>query len=326
LDPERRKQAANEPLLVVILGPTASGKTALSLALAQKFNGEIVNCDSLAMVREFDIGTAKPSAAERELVPHHLLNMVEPTQAMTAGEYARLAREALKEINLRGHLPIIVGGTGLYLRALLEGLFPGPQRSEEVRQRLRDSAAKWGTDRGTDNGADHLHRMLRRLDPAAAEKVHGNDTPKLIRAIEVCLFSRQKMSELWRLGRDPLSGFRILRLGLDCDRAALYTRINQRAERMFDTGLVEETHHLLQKYGAAARPLASLGYKQAAQFLRGEITREQAIQAAQQAHRNYAKRQMTWFRREPAVQWLKGFGDDPQINDQALRLVLAANR
>jgi tRNA dimethylallyltransferase len=318
LDPERRELSPNEPLLLVILGPTASGKTALSLALAQKFGGEIVNCDSLAMVREFDVGTAKPSAAERGLVPHHLLNVVEPTQYVTAGEYARLAREVLKEINLRGRLPIIVGGTGLYLRALLEGLFSGPQRSEDFRQRLRESAAK--------RGADHLHQMLRRLDSAAAEKVHGNDTPKLIRAIEVRLASRQKISELWQMGRDPLRGFRILRLGLDPDRAALYERINQRAQRIFEIGLVEETHQLLQKYGAEARPLASLGYKQAVQFLHGEITREQAIQAAQQAHRNYAKRQMTWFRREPAVQWLRGFGDDPQIHEEALRLVAAANR
>ena len=159
MDPERRELSPNEPLLLVILGPTASGKTALSLALAQKFGGEIVNCDSLAMVREFDVGTAKPSAAERGPATaealNHLLNVVEPTQYVTAGEYARLAREVLKEINLRGRLPIIVGGTGLYLRALLEGLFSGPQRSEDFRQRLRESAAK--------RGADHLHQMLRRL-------------------------------------------------------------------------------------------------------------------------------------------------------------------
>jgi tRNA dimethylallyltransferase len=299
-----------EPPLVVILGPTASGKTTLSLTLAQKFDGEIVNCDSIAMVREVDIGTAKPSAAERKVVPHHLLDAVEPMQYITAGEYARQARQVLKEINLRRHLPVIVGGTGLYLRALLEGLFPGPQRSEELRERLRESAAN--------RGSDHLHRILRRLDRAAAEKIHANDLPKLIRAIEVCLASRQKMSELWRQGRDSLVGFRILRLGLDPDRAALYARINQRARRMFEAGLIEETQQLVQKYGTAARPLLSLGYKQAVQSLRGELTREQAIQAAQQAHRNYAKRQMTWFRREPDVQWLKGFGDDKPIQTAAV--------
>ncbi len=310
-----RETAEPEPLLVVILGPTASGKTALSVELAQRFNGEIVNCDSVAMVREFDIGTAKPSAAERERAPHHLFDAVDPTNYVTAGEYARQARQVLQEINQRRHLPIVVGGTGLYLRALVEGLFPGPQRSEELRERLRETAAS--------RGSDYLHRILRRLDRAAATKVHANDFPKLIRAIEVCLASRQKMSDLWQQGRDPLRGFRILRLGLDPDRSALYERINQRARRMFETGLIQETQHLLQKYGTSARPLASLGYNQASQLLRGELTQEQAIQAAQQAHRNYAKRQMTWFRREPEVRRLRGFGDDPQIQQEALRCVAA---
>jgi tRNA dimethylallyltransferase len=310
---EHRETAVSLPLLVVFLGPTASGKTALSLALAQKFDGEIVNCDSVAMVREFDIGTAKPTAEERARAPHHLFDCIDPTEYMTAGEYARQARQALAEISERDHLPIVVGGTGLYLRALLEGLFPGPQRSEELRERLRESAAR--------RGSDHVHRVLRRLDRTAAEKVHANDIPKLIRAIEVCLASRQKMSELWQQGRDPLQGFRILRVGLDPDRAALYERINERARQMFEAGLVEETKTLLQKYGPTTRSLESLGYKQAAQFLRGKLNREQAIQSAQQAHRNYAKRQMTWFRREPDVTWLKGFGDDLKIQREALQRV-----
>jgi tRNA dimethylallyltransferase len=299
-----------DPLLVVVLGPTASGKTALSLALAECFHGEIVNCDSVAMYREFDLGTAKPTPAERARVPHHLLDCVAPTSRITAGEYARQARQVLEEIKTRGHLPIVVGGTGLYLRALLDGLFPGPERSDELRARLRERAAS--------RGSSYLHRILRRLDPAAAAKIHANDTPKLIRAVEVCLASRQKMTELWQQGREALTGFRILRLGLDPDRAALYDRINRRAEQMFDTGLIKETQHLLEIYGADAWPLSSLGYKQAVQFLRGELTREQAIQAAQQAHRNYAKRQMTWFRREPEVSWLRGFGDDEQIQSEAI--------
>ncbi len=298
-----------EPLLVVVLGPTASGKTALSLALAERFHGEIVNCDSVAMYREFDLGTAKPTPSERARAPHHLLDCVPPTSHMTAGEYARQTRQVLEEIKARGHLPIVVGGTGLYLRALLEGLFPGPQRSEELRERLRE--------RNASRGSNYLHRILRRLDRAAAEKIHGNDTPKLIRAIEVCLASREKMTELWQRGRDPLRGFRILRLGLDPDRQALYDRINRRAQQMFDAGLLEETGRLLEKYGDEASPLSSLGYKQAVQFLRRELTREQALQAAQQAHRNYAKRQMTWFRREPEVHWLRGFGDAAQIRRAA---------
>ena len=288
----------------------------MSLALAERFGGEIVNCDSVAMYREFEIGTAKPSPAERARVPHHLLDFVDPAHYITAGEYARLARKVIADINFRGHLPIVVGGTGLYLRALLEGLFPGPQRSEELRDRLRERAA------ARDPG--YLHRILSRLDRAAAEKIHANDTPKLIRAIEVCLSSRHKMTELWQQqGRDPLRGFRILRLGLDPERNALYDRINRRAQRMFDAGLVEETQNLLQKYGASVRPLASLGYKQAVQFVRGELTREQALRAAQQAHRNYAKRQLTWFRREPEVNWLHGFGDDPSSQHDAYQATTA---
>jgi tRNA dimethylallyltransferase len=310
----RTQGESAESLLVVILGPTASGKTALSLALAKKFSGEIVNCDSVAMYREFDIGTAKPSTAERARAPHHLIDCVDPTEHVTAGQYARQARQVLEEIKSRQHLPIVVGGTGLYLRALLEGLFPGPQRSEELRERLRERAAH--------RGSEYLHRILIRLDRAAAEKIHSNDTPKLIRAIEVCLASRQKMTELWKEGRDPLRGFRILRLGLDPDRAALYARINERAVLMFEQGLIDETKRLLEKYGDAPWPLSSLGYKQAVQLLRGEVTREQALQAAQQGHRNYAKRQLTWFRREPNVTWLKGFGDDAQVQEQALAKVL----
>ncbi len=179
-----------EPLLVVIIGPTASGKTALSLALAERFHGEIVNCDSVAIYREFDLGTAKPTSSERVRAPHHLLDCVSPASHITAGEYARQARKVLEEIKAREHLPIVAGGTGLYLRALLEGLFPGPQRSEELRERLRELAAS--------RGSNYLHRLLRRLDRAAAEKIHANDTPKLIRAVEVCLASRQKMTELWQ--------------------------------------------------------------------------------------------------------------------------------
>ncbi|MFZ0199132.1 MAG: tRNA (adenosine(37)-N6)-dimethylallyltransferase MiaA [Candidatus Sulfotelmatobacter sp.] len=308
-----------EPLLAVVVGPTASGKTALSLALAARFHGEIVNCDSVAMYREFDIGTAKPTAAERARVPHHLLDCVEPTDHITAGEYARQARQVIDEIESRNHLPVVVGGTGLYLRALLDGFFPGPQRSEELRERLRE--------RATSRGCGYLHRILRRLDSAAAEKIHANDTPKLIRAIEVCLSSRQKMTELWQQhGRDPLRGFRILRLGLDPERQALYERINRRAQQMFDSGLIEETKRLLEKYGDAVVPLSSLGYRQAVQFLRGELTREQAVQSAQQVHRNYAKRQMTWFRREPGVQWLRGFGDEAQVQGTAETTFSARSR
>ncbi len=318
----RLSKANREPLVVVVLGPTASGKTALALAIARRFGGEIVNCDSVAMYREFEIGTAKPSVAERAEVAHHLVDCVDPLAEVSAGEYARQARQILREIaaredERRRHLPIVSGGTGLYLRALVEGLFPGPQRSEELRDKLRA--------RAEERGSDHLHRILRRLDVAAAKRIHANDVPKVIRALEVCLASRQtsrlNMTELWQQGREPLRGFRILRLGLNPEREVLYARINQRAAKMFDEGLIAETEKLLAKYGDRARPLTSLGYKPAVQFLRGELDRESALAAAQQAHRNYAKRQITWFRREPDVHWLAGSGDDLAIQAKGIAMI-----
>src|SRR5581483_6616974 len=217
------------------------------------------------------------------------------TSFVTAGDYARMARQTLDQIRLRGNLAVVVGGTGLYLRALLDGLFHGPERSEALRERLRRRAA--------DRGPHHLWRVLRRLDLSAAEKIHAHDTPKLIRAIEVCLASRQKMTDLWKQGRESLQGYRIMRLGLNPAREALYQRINRRAQQMFACGLLEETRELSHRYGELATPLQSLGYKQALQCIRGELSLEAAIKAAQQAHRNYAKRQMTWFRREPDTTW-----------------------
>ena len=301
--------------LVVILGPTASGKTALSLALAAHFAGEIVSCDSVAIYRDLLIGTAKPSAQERAQAPHHMLDLVAPEEPFTAGDYARLARQVLVEIAARGHLPIIAGGSGLYLRALLEGLFAGPQRSEQLRERLRR--------RAREKASGYLHRVLARLDRAAAPAIHPNDTPKLVRALEVCLLARRPMSQLWLTGRQPLSGFRILRLGLNPERSQLYSRINQRARQMFAAGLVDETRSLLERYPDCPPVLNSLGYRQAAQYLAGELTLEEAIAAAQQGHRNNAKRQMTWFRREPEVCWLEGFGDDPLIQQKCLERVAA---
>jgi len=301
-----------EPLLVVILGPTGSGKTAFSVALGQRFDGEIVSCDSVAVYSGLEIGSAKPSAAQRKQVPHHLLDVVAPDAFYTAGDYARVARDAIAAIAGRGRLPIVTGGTGLYLRALLQGLFPGPRRSSELRERLLRRAEA--------QGPAYLHRILKRLDPASAARIHANDLAKVMRAIEVTIAGARPMSEAWKEGRQALTGYRVLRLGLDPERAQLYERINTRAAAMFAQGLIEETRALLARYGSSPA-LDSLGYRQAAQYLAGALTLEQAIAAASQGHRNYAKRQLTWFRREPGVLWFNGFGDDLSIQTEAESLV-----
>ncbi len=302
----------NKPLIVLV-GPTASGKTSLALRLAEEFNGEIVSCDSVAVYREMEIGTAKPSREERALIQHHMIDIAWPDQACTAGNYSRQAREALAGISARCRLPIVAGGTGLYLRALIDGLFAAPPQKPGQRERLRKLA--------TTRGPAYLHRMLTRLDTAAAAAIHVNDVPKVIRAIEVSLAAEEPLTQQWQKGRDALTGYGILRLGLNPPRARLYERINQRAAAMFDRGLIEETERLIARYGADCRPLTSLGYAEAAAVLQNELTREQAAAQAQQGHRNYAKRQLTWFRREPNMQWLEGCGGDEDITAQALRLV-----
>lgn len=299
--------------LIVLVGPTASGKTSLALRLAEEFNGEIVSCDSVAVYREMEIGTAKPSREERALIQHHMIDIAWPDEACTAGDYSRQAREALAGITERGHLSIVAGGTGLYLRALVDGLFPSPPTHPGHRERLRQRAKT--------HGSAYVHRLLARLDATAAAAIHANDVPKVVRAIEVSLAAKQPLTEQWQKGRDALTGYRILRLGLNPPRPLLYERINQRAAAMFDRGLIEETERLIERYGPDCRPLTSLGYAEAAAVLRGEFTREQAVAQAQQGHRNYAKRQATWFRREPGIHWFKGFGHDEEIAGQARELI-----
>jgi tRNA dimethylallyltransferase len=306
------------PLLVILLGPTGSGKTALSLELAQRFGGEVVSCDSVAVYRGMELGTAKPANEERSRVPHHLIDVADPDEPFTAGEYSRQARAALGEIAAREKLPIVTGGTGLYLRALTEGLFAGSARREDLRARLRASAEK--------RGSEWLHRVLKRLDAATAERIHANDTAKLIRAIEVCVAARKPMSTIFgseEMARDPLAGFRILRIGLNPPREQLYSWLNERCAAMFSAGLVEETRGLLERYGPV-KALDSLGYRQARGVLDGLTTEQEAVAAAQQGHRNYAKRQMTWFRREPDVHWIEGFGDEAETARMAEELVESA--
>ena len=302
--------------LIAVFGATASGKTALSIALAQHFHGEILSCDSVSVYRHMQIGTAKPSPAERALVPHHLLDLYDPTEACTAGDYARHARAVLASLAQRETLPILAGGTGLYARALLDGLFPAPPQDPALRTLLRHRAAT--------RGPDHLHRTLTRFDPRAAALIHSNDIPKTIRAIEVSLAARTPITAQWQAGRDALTGYRILRLTLAPPRAELYQRIDQRAARMFGHGLIEETRTLIQQFGPDCRPFQSLGYAEASAVLRGDLTEPQAVSQAQQGHRNYAKRQTTWFRREAELHpthTLTGSGDSPAIQHEAIALV-----
>jgi len=300
----------SDPLAVLLLGPTGSGKTTLSLALGQRFGGEIVSCDSVAVYRGMDLGTAKPSAEDRARLPHHLIDVTEPNQPFTAGEYSRQARAALRDICRRGKVPIVTGGTGLYLRALTDGLFAGPARQLELRARLERSRQR--------RSVLWLHRLLTRLDPTSASRIHANDTPKLVRAIEVCLTARKPLSEVQT--RDPLSGFRLLRIGLNPPRQQLYARLNLRAEAMFASGLIDETRGLLERFGPV-QALDSLGYRQARAVLAGTLTLEAAVEATRQGHRNYAKRQLTWFRREPDVHWIEGFGNDAETIRAASELV-----
>jgi tRNA dimethylallyltransferase len=296
-----------------VAGPTGSGKSDLALRLAEEFHGEIVNCDSLQVYRYFDIGTAKTPLAERRGIPHHLIDIIDPDQLFTAGEYARLARDTIANISARGRLPIVAGGTGFYLRAFLDGLFAGPSRDPDVRRRLGARETR---------RPGSLHRLLRRFDREAAAKIHRNDVPKVTRALEICLLTRRPASELFREGRDSLSGYRILKLGLLPDRDALYERLDARCEAMFAGGLAEEVRHILSLgFAPSAKPFESHGYKQALQLLCGELNLHNAVFHAQRNTRNYAKRQLTWFRREAGLEWLKGFGDSAGVRDAAMARV-----
>ncbi len=301
--------------LPIVLGPTASGKSDLALHIAQSVGGEIVNCDSLQIYKGFDIGTAKVLEADRQGVPHHLIDVAEPSQVFTAGDYTRLARTVLREIVERRRTAVVVGGTGFYLRALLEGLFPGPSRDPDIRARLqRREHLRPGS----------LHRILSRLDPTAGGRIHSNDQNKIIRALEVRLLVGKPMSELFSRGRDQLTGFRPIKIGLNPPRELLYQRLDSRATRIFEQGLIAEVRGLLAAgVPRHSKPFESLGYKQALGVIEGRLTAEQALADTQTETRRYAKRQLTWFRKEHDVRWLPGFGQEPALQHQALELLAA---
>jgi tRNA dimethylallyltransferase len=298
------------PLLAVV-GPTASGKSALGVWLAERLCGEVVACDSTQLYRGFDIGTAKPDSSARRGIPHHLLDVLDSHEAATAGGYREMAIRVLGELRERRKLPVFTVGTGLYLRALLEGLADSPPRSEELRERLRASAH--------DHRAGHLHGILKRLDPEAATKIALGDEQKLIRAIEVCLLARKPISEVHRSGREPLRGWRAVKIGLRPPRELLYERIHARTEEMLERGWLREVEGLMAEgMTENAKPFDFIGYREMLAVSRGQMKVEAARAAIQQATRRYAKRQLTWFRKEPNVRWLDGFGDDPSLQKDAL--------
>lgn len=305
--------------LAAVVGPTAAGKSALAIEIALRWGGEVVCCDSTQIYRRFDIGTAKVRGAEQRGVPHHLMDLLEPEEVFTAGEYRKRALETLSDLRRRGRLPVFTVGTGLYWRALVEGLAEAPGRSEDLRARLRARAAA--------RGPEHIHRLLARLDPASAARIAPRDTAKAIRAIEVSLKAGTPMSEVLRRPRPRLEGFAPVKIGLMPPRAALYERIERRTRAMLEAGWLEEVRGLMAcGIPSDAKPFQFIGYSELRAHLSGVVTLDAAVHAIQQATRRYAKRQITWFRREADVLWLEGFGEDSAVQQEAFKMLSARLR
>jgi tRNA dimethylallyltransferase len=288
--------------LVAVVGPTASGKSALALRLAQERSGEVVSCDSLQVYRGLDIGSAKATPAERAAVPHHLIDVADPGEVFSAADYARLARAALEGIRSRGRLPIVVGGTGLYLRALLHGLFAGPSRDAGLRRRLEGLAERFG--------AERFHRVLARVDPEAAARIAPRDRVRVVRALEVYRSTGRTITEGQRLGAEPLRGYGVLVIALDPGREELRRVVEARTRRMLEQGLVEEVRNLLARgLGAHVRPLQAIGYRQALAVVTGGLTVEEAERAIVTDTLRFAKRQRTWFRHQAEALWFREAGE-----------------
>ncbi|HJR06179.1 MAG TPA: tRNA (adenosine(37)-N6)-dimethylallyltransferase MiaA [Pyrinomonadaceae bacterium] len=311
----------HQPIIAVV-GPTASGKSDLGIELALRFNGEIINCDSVQVYQGIEIATAKVPLAERRGVPHHLLDFVPPAVNFTAGAWAEAATEKIKEIEARGRLALFVGGTGFYLRALRQPFFPGPPTDERLRTRLTSIRAQ--------RGAEHLHKILRRIDPVSASRLNARDWSRVQRALEVRLQTGASIS-VQQPARPAPPDFtaRMHVFALSPPRAALYARINTRATRHFEAGLVEEVRSLLDAgVPAASNALGAHGYRRVVEYLRGERTLDDAVEQTKLDVRHYAKRQLTWFRREAGVEWIEGFGDAPEVQQLVaarVRELLEAN-
>jgi tRNA dimethylallyltransferase len=302
-----------DPALIAIVGPTASGKSRLAQDLALAHQGEVVSCDSLQVYRGLDIGSAKPTPAERRQVPHHLIDVVNPGETFSAAEYARRGRQALLDIAERGRLPVVAGGTGLYLRALLFGLFEGPARDVRLRPRLEAIARRFGERR--------LHRLLARVDPEAARRLPPADRVRVVRALEVYWGTGRPLSEHHRKRPDPLEGFRVQVVGLDPGRPALARAVRERTRQMLARGLIAEVRALLTRgLDPGLRPLQAIGYRQAVAVVLGEMTAAEAEEAIVRATLQYAKRQMTWFRHQVDALWFS----EPQGALSAVRTFLSA--
>lgn len=298
-----------EKPIYAIVGPTASGKTEIGVRLALRVGGEVINCDSVQIYRGIEIATAKPTVEESGGVPHHLIDYVEPNINYTAADWAADAAAKIREIERKNRTPILVGGTGFYLRALREPFFDSPPTDERLREKLKRIREK--------KGAEHLHRILERVDKSAAQKLFPRDYVRTSRALEVFFQTGRRISEIQPNRSEPPEFARRIKIfALNPPRDVLYERINRRAERHFESGLVEEVERL-RNAGLRddANALGAHGYRRVCEFLRGERSLESAIEQTKQDVRNYAKRQMSWFRREPDVIWLEGFGDEPETRE-----------
>jgi tRNA dimethylallyltransferase len=285
------------PKAVVISGPTASGKSRVGVSVSLALGGEIINADSMQVYRGMDVGTAKPTPREQKGVPHHLLDVVEPDEAFNAAMYRDMALPIVKDIALRGKVCIVVGGTGLYIKSLVRGLFPCPPPGLRIRESLGRESER--------SGSQRLHERLKRVDPEAASKIHPNDTFRIIRALEIQLLTNRRFSDLTREHGFRGRPLETLKICLETERSQLYDRINQRSIRMVETGLVEETEVLLRKgFSPHLKPMKAIGYRHMAQFLLGNWSLQEAVGRLQRDTRRYAKRQLTWLRGDPENIWI----------------------
>jgi tRNA dimethylallyltransferase len=300
--------------IVAILGPTATGKSALAIALAERFDGEIINCDSTAVFRGFDIGTDKVAPEARRRIPHHLIDIVEPAEEYTAARYAREASALIREIHARGRLPILAGGTGFYFRALTRGLFPGPGRDDELRSRLEAIAAR--------RGVAFLHRILQRVDPESALRIQPRDLKRMVRALEVFFLTGRPLTAHFAETASPIPDVDVLAIALRLPAAEISARVTRRVDEQFYRGLLDEIRTLLARgVPESARPFGGLVYRQALEHLHGVRDERSTRALIAQENRRYARRQLIWFRKEPNLIWFDGPGDTPSTIAAVTRLV-----